>query len=185
MQYRLDCPHCDHVFAVTTAKAGGTLSCPQCDQPVVVPKLGRLRELPTVDDDEAANAAKSTSKKNRDVGTASTDSPLPMIVLGFVFTGSLLIAGYCGLRWALTEVALTTEEHLAEYEQSYGEVAPALLIREYETMEQYGLELPGPANYIKQATIRRQWGTSAAIAAAVSTLCLIGTVWLARRRGSS
>ena len=69
------------------------------------------------------------------------------LVLGLIATASLLVAGFCGIRWVLIDVPNTTEEHIATYREEYRELSAAELIREYEQMDRYGIELVTPYKY--------------------------------------
>ena len=66
------------------------------------------------------------------------------MVLGLIATACLLVAGFCGIRWSLIDVSGTTEQHIANYREQYKGLTAAELIREYEQMEKYGLDLAAP-----------------------------------------
>lgn len=178
MSYRLNCPHCNGSIAVSAAKAGSQTACEHCGRTVTVPKLGQLRQLPPMD--QAASG--SSPEKNSPERGSDADSPLPIIALGLLATAAMLVGGYAAIRYVLSPVDLTTDQHLAQYDEAYRTEPVAVLIREYENIEQYGLELPLPAAYIKQAEIKRQWGTTAIAAAVVGIASAGGLTYLSRRR---
>lgn len=147
--------------------------CPDCGGDVSVPKLGELKQLPR--HDESAAGRKSES-------AASTGSPIPFVLMACIATAALLGAGYCGLRYVLTDVPMTTEQHLAEYREGYQAASPATLIREYEDMEKYGLELGEPMLYKSIERRKAQWGRSTLLCGGVAGLAIVGCVALGRRR---
>jgi hypothetical protein len=92
---------------------------------------------------------------------------------------SLLVAGFCGIRWVLIDVPNTTQEHIASMREQYRELSAAELIREYEQMDRYGIELVTPYNY-KQLQIKKDsWGRNASMAGAVAGLAFLGAFALA------
>jgi hypothetical protein len=142
---------------------------------VAIPNLGQLRKLPQAE------------------GDSSSERPLPLetsswrqtgfLVLGLVATASLLIAGFCGIRWSLVDVPFTTEAHIAEVRKTYAEASAAQLIREYEEMEKVNLDLSGPYVYKKAEMTRKKWGQNASIAAAIGGLAILGAMVLAATGG--
>ncbi len=101
------------------------------------------------------------------------------LVLGFIGIASLLVAGFCGIRWVLIDVPNTTEEHIAGIAEQYGTLSPAELIREYEQMDRYSIELVTPYLY-KQAQMKKDsWGRNASMAAAIGGLAFFGAFALA------
>lgn len=153
------------------------MRCPECSQSVAVPKLGDLKELPTIGELENVSAEKNFSS-----ATVEADSPFVVVALGLIATAALLVASYAALRWYLSPVDLTTESHLELYQEEYQKLPAALMIREYESIEKFGLELPIATPYIKQAEQRRQWGTAAVGSAIAAALSIIGVAFLSRRR---
>jgi hypothetical protein len=101
------------------------------------------------------------------------------MVLGLIATACLLVAGFCGIRWSLIDVPLNTEQHIATYREQYKGLTAAELIREYEQMEKYGLDLASPYNYKKQERTKRRWGQNASIAAGLGGLAILGAAALA------
>ncbi len=127
----------------------------------------------------------SRSQKGRREQMETDRSMAPgagFLVLGLIATASLLVAGFCGIRWVLIDVPNTTQEHIASMREQYRELSAAELIREYEQMDRYGIELVTPYKY-KQLQIKKDsWGRNASIAAAVAGLAVLGGV-CTRRHG--
>ncbi len=178
----LPCPHCQNSFPVSPSQAGETVSCPACQAKVPIPKLGELRNLPLADESAA---------ENRKAGGASSEGSLgrkiTFGIAGLAATASLLVASYCGIRWALTEVPATTEDHIAEVRKELSERTAAELVREYEDMEQRSIDLGGPFPYKRDAMEKASWGRNASIAATVGSLALlvaIGCALSGRRKQS-
>ena len=170
--YLLPCPACQFAIPVSPSQAGDQTTCPACQQIVQIPKLGELRQLPLseADDDAkiASNARPETSSGKRAL----------FVLLGLIATASLLIAGFAAIRWALIDVPMSTEQHIAIYRQEYKKLKPAELIREYEQMEKYGLEMPMPYKYKTIELEKQDWGRNAAVAGTVGALSIIGLVLL-------
>ena len=74
IRYKLNCPNCDHLLEVETRNAGQELECDSCQETVVVPKLGDLRQLPQVE------------------GSARTTKNVRSPLASWLFAGGLLIA---------------------------------------------------------------------------------------------
>jgi hypothetical protein len=104
------------------------------------------------------------------------------VVLGLLAVASLVMAGFCGLRWALLDVPMTTEQHLREVRETYADLDAARLIREYEDMEKYSLAIAVPYTYKTEQNIKNGWGRKAVIAAIVCLACGIAAVRLAAAR---
>jgi len=158
----IPCPNCDATIPVSPAQAGDQTVCPNCSSSVDIPKLGQLRLLPQAEQP-------SGDLGNPTIGETSVARNVGFGLFAFVAAGSLLVGGYCGIRWVLTEVPLTTEQHIAELRTEYKRLEPALLIREYEEMEKYGLDLPEPYNYKITENSKRAWGRNSLIAAGIGT----------------
>jgi hypothetical protein len=138
---------------------------------VAIPNLGQLRQLPLAERDSSVDPAVPVETSSwRRAG---------FLVLGLVAVASLVIAGFCGIRWSLVEVPFTTESHIAEVRKQYRETSAAQLIREYEQMEKLSLDLTGPYTYKKAEMKRDKWGQNASIAAAIGGLAILGAIALA------
>jgi len=177
--YRLPCPHCQSTASVAASRAGDRMPCPSCGEEFVVPKLGDLRQLHG-DTPGTANAEPAGIES-----AAGSGRSLAFVAFGVLGIASLLVAAYCGVRWALIDVPYTTDSHLAEVATLYLESPPAQLIREYEQMEELGIDMAMPLRYQVTADTRREWGLNASVAglvglAAVGTLVVLGA---SRKRG--
>ena len=155
---------------MTPAQAGNHVSCPSCSEMVAIPKLGELKQLPRA---EGAAAVQTTSG-----GGGST---FVFGVLGLIAVAALLITGYCGIRWAMIEVEATTDSHVAEIQERYTESDPAVLIREFEDMEKYSLDLIAPYSYQKAANEKSSWALNASIAGVICLVCGGGGLALASK----
>ncbi len=155
------------------------MACPSCGHTIAVPKLGELRQLPP-----------ATTQDDVPLGS-SEDSSLPhraaFVLFGLVATASLMIAGFCGIRWALITVPLTTDQHIAQYRDAYQAAAPAELIREWESMEKYGVDLAAPYQYQTMANEKRTWGINTIVAGSVAAVSVVlaGAFGRSRRRSAS
>lgn len=165
--YLLPCPRCDASVPITTSQAGGVADCPACHAQVEVPTLGKVRQLPMSESGIA-------SAQKREAATSSGGGSISFLVLGLIATAALVIAGFCGIRWFLIDVPMTTETHIAEYEKAYRGLEPARLVREYEQMEKYSLDMVPMYTYKKTEQTKSDWGRSAAVAGGVGLLAVIG-----------
>lgn len=173
----LPCPHCQASLRVSTTQAGGAATCPNCQATVPIPKLGVLRDLPLADGEPEADP--------RVRGEIAEASPLFQVgygLAGLIAGASLLIAGFCGIRWALMEAPTTTDQHVATMRQELSERTAAELIREYERMEKQSIDLAIPFKYKELAIRKAEWGRNASIAASVGVVALLVAIALAMRR---
>ncbi len=167
----LPCPHCEAPIAVSPSQAGDDTTCPSCQSAVVIPKLGQLRQLPTAGDASEGDVAEKLESSFFSQGV--------FITLGLIATACLLIAGFCGIRWALIDVPVTTESHIEALREEYDKLSAARLIREYEDMEKYSLDLAAPFQYKQLEVEKHKWGRNASIAAGVGALCMVGAFGVA------
>ncbi|QDT07658.1 hypothetical protein K227x_60860 [Rubripirellula lacrimiformis] len=163
----LTCPSCELSIPVANSQAGERITCSGCQRPIDVPTLGKLRQLPEADQPGADAGPPAGETGNGSVGFA---------ILGLIATGALLMAGFCGIRWALIEVPLTTEVHIEEFGKAYQGLDPAQLIREYEQMEEYGIDLGPRYKYKQIEDDKTRWGRSGLAAASVGLLAVLGAV---------
>jgi hypothetical protein len=161
--YLLPCPNCQASIPLSPSQAGDQTKCPGCQSGVAIPNLGQLRQLPVAEDVDQPQRAEISSGHSTGV-----------VVLGLIATASILVAGFCGIRWSLVEVSSSTEEHVESFRQAYQSLTAAELIREYEQMEDGGFELSGPIDYKLAEITRNAWGRNASIAAAVGGLAALG-----------
>lgn len=167
----LPCPHCQAPIEVAPSKAGGQVNCPSCQAVASVPKLGDLKQLPLAGpaaDAKPVAAARTTSSGNQ----------IGFVALGVIATASLLIGGFCTIRWFMIDAPMTTEIHVARFHTQYKELKPAELIREFEQMEEHGIDMPIPWPYKKTEQEKRGWGLAASIAGGVCGIAFLGAVVL-------
>jgi len=169
--YLISCPSCETTIPVSPAQAGDQTTCPDCSSSVDIPKLGELRLMPpaeqTADDRKNLAIVETSAARNFGFG-----------LFAFIAAGCLLVGSYCGIRWFLTDVPVTTEQHIAELRTGYKMLDPALLIREYEEMEKYGLDLPKPYNYKIAENTKRAWGRNSLIAVSSGSVSLLAALLL-------
>ncbi|MGV3486170.1 MAG: hypothetical protein ACO1RT_17260, partial [Planctomycetaceae bacterium] len=91
-----------------------------------------------------------------------------------LFGGLLAIAGiaalagaFCLVRYLAVEVPMTTEGHIEEVAQVFKQVPPAQLVREWQQMEKYGLDVTSPYRYHKLAIEKANWGRNGLICLAI------------------
>lgn len=173
--YLLTCSQCQASVPVSPAQAGDEISCPACAQAVRVPKLGELRQLPLAD--QSATAADAADVA---VATSSAGTNTGFVIFGLIATISLLIASFCGIRWALVKVPTNTTEHIDQLREAYKVAAPAELIREWESMERYGVDIVSSYSYQRLADEKRTWGNNSVIAGAVGGLSILAAWGLTR-----
>lgn len=162
--YLLPCSHCQHPLAVSPANAGGQVACPQCGGSTAVPKLGELTKLPRTEDPRPGASERAATPFGQRIAFAS---------LGFIAVASLLIAGFCGVRWMTTEVPVTTASHIAEVRETYVNLPAANLIREYEDIERFGIDLVAPLKYHVAEKTREAWGQKAMISGGIALLAIL------------
>ncbi|MGB7345919.1 MAG: hypothetical protein WBD20_17005 [Pirellulaceae bacterium] len=139
------------------------MSCPNCQALAPVPKLGDLKGLPQAD------SAATNDLKSR--GASDTSGrQVSAVILGLLAMIGLLIAGYAAIRWVLIDAPINTEIHIAEIEEVYKDLEAARLIREFENMEERGLELPAMFDYQTRLLEKRSWGMTALIAGSLATI---------------
>jgi len=149
------------------------MSCPSCQAAVAIPKLGELRRLPLAEPQAEAQAPRHAA------GEPSRLAQAGFVLAGLIATASLLIAGFCGIRWALTDVPRTTEDHVATMRDQLSQFTAAELIREYEDLEKASLELSLPYPY-KESEIRRsRWGRNASISGAIGVAAILMAAFFA------
>lgn len=168
----LPCPSCQSSIRVSPSQAGDATNCPACQTSVVIPRLGDLRKLPQEEDSAPSGSHAAVAAG----ASTSTWRRVTFVILGLIATASLLIAGFCGLRWSLIDNPFSTEVHIATIRDQYSGLSAAQLIREYEEMDRYGLDLAAPYKYKVTESIKNQWGMNAVIAAGVGGLAVLGAI---------
>jgi len=147
---------------------------------VPVPKLGELRQLPQVDESlgGATQAGEPTSG-------LSGGRSLIFAALSLIGVMGLLGAGFCAINWATIEVPTTTEDHISGLKAAYQEVTSAQLIREWEDITEYGVDLPVPYQYRTIELRKQAWGHKALGFLAAAGLALIVAFLIGRSRTPS
>lgn len=174
--YLLSCPNCQEQSSVTPAQAGDQFPCPKCGSTIDVPKLGQLRLLPQIDGESDPSASRSSA-------SPSSGGTIIFATLSALALAASLMACYTGIRWATTEVDVTTESYLAEMEAEYRRVDAAMMIREYENMEKYSLDLINPYKFHEAVLEKRRWGFNTMAAGSVALLCGLGAVIAVSKSG--
>lgn len=165
--YKLTCPHCETMNEVSTAKAGGQITCAACDGGIDVPKLGELRKLPA-----AGQTSQAKADANASAGLSGTRS-LAFMTLSLVCLLSFLGTLFCGVNWATTEVPMTTEKHLDLLRDQYAQASSAQLIREYEDITRFGVDIPNPLVYRTVELERDAWKHKTIAFALLSVTALV------------
>lgn len=169
----LPCPSCQASISVSPSQAGDETTCPKCQSSVVIPKLGQIRQLPLAEDGPSGGQTVAKGEMETSSGRRAG-----FVVLSLIGTASLLAAGFCGIRWSLIDVPSSTEQHIARYREEYAKLSAAELVREYEDMEKYGVELGRPYRYKTMEMTKKKWGQNASIAAGIGGLAILGAVVL-------
>ena len=169
--YALPCSHCKAILSVSPARAGEDLPCPECQQSTRVPSLGKLKSLPRVDNDVS----------ERSVLEEPSRGGLWFSICGGLATLTLIAAGFCGIRYSLIAVPNTSQGHANEMKELYRSAGAAELIREYENMEEFRMELALPYKYKQVAIEKEQWGRSMIAACLASGCLLLGAAGFAIR----
>jgi hypothetical protein len=174
--YFLPCAHCEQPIAVSPSKAGQSMECPQCGQAISVPNLGELKKVAVVDTDHRPAPSDSRSSD------ANATRSIAFVVLALLATACLVVASFCGIRWFLIEVPLTTAQHIADAKAAFQDASAAQLIVEYESIEEYGIDIDKPFSYQAIANNKAEWGFNAVVATAVGSLAIVGAAISASRR---
>jgi len=172
----LPCPHCSAVIDVPVSRAGSELNCPTCQQIVAVPKLGELRKL---------DAANSASVEVAALGSSAGRRAVFALLLA-ISAISAIAGTYCLVRYFAIEAPISTDQHIAEVEQAYGQIAGAELVREWQEMENFSPELSNRYVYQAIADERSGWLTKAVIGFVVATaVAILATLAIVLGRSKS
>lgn len=174
--YQLNCPHCEATHEVSAAKAGDEITCSACGESIPVPKLGELREFPTARPSHQEQASADA------IGLSGGRS-MVFAGLGLVCLLSVLGAAFCGVNWATIDVPMTTERHLAMLEEHYEEASSSQMIREFEDITQWGVDIPAPLEYRTIELRREAWAHKTMAFGAVAVLAFIAAIFAGRRGG--
>ncbi|MCM2374087.1 hypothetical protein [Aporhodopirellula aestuarii] len=172
--YQLTCPHCETANQVSTAKAGGQIECSACQGTIQVPKLGELRSLPTAEPSPQERAASTAAG-------LSGGRSMAFAALGLVCLLSLLGAAFCGVNWSNIEVPLTTERHLEMLEESYAQANAAQMIREFEDITKYGVDIPNPLEYRTIEMRKQAWGQKTMAFAVAALVAFLLALFVGRK----
>lgn len=158
---------------VSAAKAGDTVACPQCKHTVEVPKLGELRKLESID----SKAALAVADRGLTGGRSFLFAALALV--GLI---CLLGAAFCAVNWVTTEAPLTTQQHLDDLEVQYAKVNSAQLIREFEDITKYGVDVPTPYAYQTKVLAKQAWRNKTIAFGACGLLAAFIATIIGRRR---
>lgn len=155
--YQLTCPHCESDVPVSAAKAGDQVPCPQCDRSVNVPKLGELRQLPEAVAVGAGSAGGTSGAPVAGQAGLSGGRSMAFALLAFVSLVCMLGAVFCGINWATLDAPTTSQSHVAQAKEMYAQASSARLIREFEDITQYGVDIPTPYAYRVEELKKQAW----------------------------
>lgn len=174
--YQLTCPQCEAIQEVSAAKAGGEILCSGCQRPIAVPKLGDLRNLPPV------TSAIASSDETAATKGLSGGRSMAFAGLGLVCLIGLLGAAFCGVNWANTEAPMSTGKHLELLQEMYTEASSSQLIREFEEITEYGVDVPAPLMYRTMELQKLAWGQKALGFLAFAALAFVAALFVGRRQ---
>lgn len=165
----LPCPSCDQKIPVVVSQAGSEITCPGCQKRISIPNLGDLKRL-------GASQAESSGegvKEFRQKASSETSAGRRVLFAALMAAaGTAAIVGiFCFVRYLAIQVPTNTEAHIAEIEGMYHQVSAAQLVREWQQMEKYGLDVVAPYQYKKLAIEKAGWGRNSLIALVVFVLC--------------
>lgn len=150
--YPLPCPACQQTISVTNSQAGSSTICPHCGSSVSVPKLGDLRRLAEAAGPLAADSA-AADYSNGGGELRRAAFAVLMALAGIAGLGG----GFCAIRYWNVKVPATTEMHLEEVRATFKQVPASQLVREFQQMEKYGLEVSQPYPYKKLEVEKAGW----------------------------
>lgn len=178
--HQLPCPHCQTNLHVEPTQAGDSIDCPACGQRVPIPTLRDLRQLPRVEADRATPHHSAPSRLGMGQRVAFG-------TLGAIALVGLLISGFCWVRWASVEVPITTEGHIDQLQEMYADLTAAELIREYQDIDQFGVDLAAPMTYRVAEMTKNRWKRNALASGGVSAVAILAAAALvlaSRRRAA-
>lgn len=175
--HQLPCPHCQTRLTVAPTQAGESIDCPACAQKVAIPTLRDLKRLPRAEPGQ--DAPPTTAPETLGMGQR-----VAFGTLGAIALVGLLVSGFCWVRWASVDVPITTEGHIEQFRDLYADLSAAELIREYQDIEQFGVDLAAPLTYRVTEMTKNRWKRNALVStgiSAVAILAAVGLVLLSRR----
>ncbi len=160
--YPLPCPACQQTISVTNSQAGSSTTCPHCGNAVSVPKLGDLRRLDEAAEPSTAALAAGDGGEGGEI--RRTAFAVLMALAGIAGLGG----GFCAIRYWNVDVPATTEMHVEEVRATFKQVPASQLVREFQQMEKYGLEVSLPYTYKKLEIEKAGWLRNTLIALGIS-----------------
>ncbi|QDS86811.1 hypothetical protein EC9_09850 [Rosistilla ulvae] len=168
------CP-CGDSFPISTAQAGQSISCPHCNQSVLLPKLRDLKQLPS---------AQLAEEASPDRGWSGGQGLLFSVIFACLLA-SLGMSAWSSYRWLQIEKPPTRDEMIAiGHEEIANHSAPQL----QEFWLNYGRpgmgtrRMPG---YAQVQVYRDSWKHWAFGGYAASAVCLVALVLVIRKKSSS
>ena len=120
LRYLFPCSNCEHQFELVATQAGQELTCPGCQQPVIAPRLGKLKQLPPADGEAAPTKSEKPKTNN------------------LLFSGGLalaIICGICGVALYMYGNSMITDfdvnEKIAEFDKWVDNLSPAEVVSYY------------------------------------------------------
>lgn len=168
--YALIC-ECGETVSVTLRQAGNEISCPACNQPIKVPKLGELRKLPQMDavsDPELTGQSISMGKRLAFAGCC--------MLAGIAF----FVGAFCLVKAATIEVESTTEEHIASDLERLEQTPPGQVTELWREYMVYGLNDRRPFPYKRRADEKAAWIQRGIIGMSVAGIGVVAAVVLGR-----
>ena len=153
------CPHCRRDLPVSTTQAGETIRCEGCHAEVTLPRLGELRRLPAVDGGGLQTA---------DDAGPPMGARVAFGIFGGMAAIALIVAAFAIVQAVAVDVPKTTDSHIVEIGETYSGLTAAELIREYEDIQRYGIDLAIPLNYRVAELSRRKWLITGGIALGIA-----------------
>jgi hypothetical protein len=147
--YLLHCPQ-GHTIQVSTAAAGNSVRCPECEAVVQVPKLGELRKLPVV-----AEGARSARGRDASGSGFAARLVFGLLVLVAIIAGG--ISAYGAMRWFNLPIPMTSAEHIQMGREEIASRVPAELIVDWQQYESMGLGEQAPFPYQRMQNLRDHW----------------------------
>lgn len=166
--YLLRCSQ-GHEIPVTPQAAGGTVTCPVCGEPQVVPTLGGLRQLPRMEEPTAV-----AEKPAAHMGFRISFAALMLVALAGAVVGT-----FAAFRWQMIPVLMTTESHIAQDQEQIANLNPLQLVEVWNQHEQHDLSQRHPFPYQIMATMRAHWKRICLIALSITALSLVFATALA------
>jgi hypothetical protein len=176
LRYLFPCQNCDHVFELVSKQAGQDLKCPKCEATSSAPKLGSLRQLSVVGEEEPvpASAANAGAKNS-------------LFVFGLALTILFGAAGIGLYQYAdkmITEIDI--DQKMEQVDDWLDGLPPSDVVAMFEAMQvDKGLGDWQEQPYVgdtRQGTILKNFSYGLMGLAGVGVLLVIGSFTLSGRR---